>query len=133
MNVDMSKEGRAFLRLNAEEHGDVALVSILDQYEALLPFDLLAPVGPASAEWCVHVQGMDDVLPAASRVDAMRRANAVNQFTLAHLQGAIERDGEVSPFWPHTWAVPTTYSNLGITLPAVETTDVAAAWKDWVS
>lgn len=32
----------------------------------------------ADQTWCVHIIGIDDILPAESLIDAMKRAHTVN-------------------------------------------------------
>lgn len=51
--------------------------------------------------WQVHIAGPDDVLPATSRLDAMRRAQEINQATI----DLLEQNND-HPYYPTTWAAP---------------------------
>jgi hypothetical protein len=81
-----------------------------------------------NTEWAVHILGMDDVLPALSRTDALQRAHRVN---------ASMVELETNPGYPHStpdyrpvvWAEPYQSSAYkGWTTEQVE-----AAWKEWES
>ena len=57
--------------------------------------------------WCVHVTGTDDVLPATSRLDAMRQAHELNATSLK-----IITDTEDDEYYPTMWAVPMRRADL---------------------
>ena len=58
--------------------------------------------------WCVHIQGPDDVLPAADRHDAMRQAHALNAVYVANIE---HENPALAEFYPCVWAVATLRSN----------------------
>lgn len=53
--------------------------------------------------WVVHVLGPDDVIPQASRADAVRAAHSINQ---AVVEWGDEKLND--PLYPTVWAVVTT-------------------------
>jgi hypothetical protein len=57
--------------------------------------------------WCVHVQGPDDVLPAESRLDAMRQAMGLNATSLQ-----IITETEDDEYYPTMWAIPMRRADL---------------------
>lgn len=89
-----------------------------------------------STEWGVWIQGMDEVLPALGRRDAVERAHKANEASVWN-----ERHPGTSPNWelfaPIVWAVPCRYGEgspigersgypVGWTEEQVED-----AWKRW--
>ena len=59
------------------------------------------------SEWCVHVTGPDDVLPARDILDAVRQAHAINEGNVG--PGGYyspERAPEPRPHMTLGWAVP---------------------------
>lgn len=57
------------------------------------------------SEWCVHVIGPDDVLPARDLLDAVRQAHAINAAAVD--PGGYYGDAsEARPFMTLAWAVP---------------------------
>lgn len=58
--------------------------------------------GGDDSTWCVHVHGPDDVLPAASRRDAILRANQMNTAMVTDHLDLFDEDGMA----PAMWAVP---------------------------
>ncbi|WP_063023643.1 hypothetical protein [Nocardia niwae] len=83
--------------------------------------------GIVSGDWAVHVQGMDDVLPALNRADALMRAHQVNSTQLwLDGRGSAESGYMLRPV---AWAVP-----IQSDVIAGYTTDqVEQAWKEWES
>lgn len=61
------------------------------------------PAADDTSTWCVHVQGPDDVLPAADRHDAMRKAHELNAAMVDHIQ---HETPELAAYYPTCWAVP---------------------------
>jgi hypothetical protein len=57
--------------------------------------------------WCVHIQGPDDVLPAESRLDAMRQAMGLNAAILQELERVNDDE-----YYPTMWAIPMRRSDL---------------------
>jgi hypothetical protein len=57
--------------------------------------------------WCVHIQGPDDVLPAESRLAAMKAAMALNAASLAEITRVNDDE-----YYPTMWAVPIRRSDL---------------------
>jgi hypothetical protein len=57
--------------------------------------------GPDST-WCIHLHGPDDILPAASRRDAILRANQMNTAMVRDHLGLFDEEGMA----PAMWAVP---------------------------
>lgn len=57
--------------------------------------------------WCVHIQGPDDVLPAASRLDAMKQAMELNAASLAEVTRVNDDE-----YYPTMWAVPVRRADL---------------------
>lgn len=57
--------------------------------------------GDDNSTWCVHLQGPDDILPAASRHDAVRKAQRINTGTVHRLE-LLDEEG----LYPTVWAVP---------------------------
>lgn len=51
--------------------------------------------------WCIHLQGPDDLLPATSRIDAVRRAHEINEATVSYPE-ILDEEG----IYPTVWAVP---------------------------
>lgn len=84
--------------------------------------------------WGVHIQGMDDVLPALHRRDAHERAHQANA---AAVWSEIHRDPKPSDIYlPKVWAVPAEYgpdSPLGLVSPYEGWTaeQIEDAWKQW--
>lgn len=59
------------------------------------------------SEWCVHIIGMDDVLPARDMLDAVRQAHAHNQLLVGPWgYYSPESAPEPRPFMTYAWAVP---------------------------
>jgi hypothetical protein len=50
-------------------------------------------------EWTVHVSGPDDVLPAKDYADAVKQANAINNWYATTVPNRTE-------FHPYAWATP---------------------------
>jgi hypothetical protein len=75
--------------------------------------------------WGVHVQGMDDLMPALGRADALMRAHQVNSTQLwLDGRGSAETSYALRPV---VWAVPIqTQAYEGWTAEQVED-----AWKRW--
>lgn len=81
------------------------------------------------AAWSVHIQGMDDVLPAVDRLDAVTRAAAVNaQFLTSEQVIAMHGSGDAN-FRPVAWAVP----QSGSPYDQMTAEQVDATWKEWLS
>lgn len=57
--------------------------------------------GDDNSTWCVHLQGPDDILPAASRLDAVSKAHRFNTCTV-HRRELLDEEG----IYPTIWAVP---------------------------
>lgn len=76
-----------------------------------IPCDECGGTGQASpgddSTWCIHVQGPDDLLPAASRIDAARRAHEMNHATVSHPE-VLDEQG----IYPTVWAVPARRSDV---------------------
>jgi len=51
-------------------------------------------------EWCVHVLGPDDVIPATDRQDAMRQAHELNAGLMTYIETFSD------PLYPSIWAIP---------------------------
>ena len=89
----------------------------------------LKPTDPdrtVSTEWAVHIHGMDDVLPALSRLDAYERANEVNTRTLVMEQGEPVRDPDYRPV---IWAVPTQMTRVRDAMTVAEVEAMREAWN----
>lgn len=81
------------------------LIAILDEQFA----DRFREAQKLSAElmpgdhstWCVHLIGPDELIPAASRLDAVQAAQNINQFTTDRPE-MLDEEG----IYPTVWAVP---------------------------
>lgn len=78
-----------------------------------------------STEWTVHIQGMDDVLPALSRVDAFERAHKANNAALFIEQANKPADPDYRPI---IWAVPVQMPHVPDAMTAAE---VEQMWEQW--
>lgn len=85
-------------------------------------------------EWGVHIQGVDDVLPALGRRDAHERAHGVNE---GIVWDETHREPKPSDIYrPVVWAVPSQFgpdSPLGAVSPYAGWTvgQIEDAWKQW--
>lgn len=67
----------------------------------LADVDTDVPTADDTSTWCVHLHGPDDILPAASRHDAVRQAHRINN-TMVHRRELLDEEG----IYPTVWAVP---------------------------
>lgn len=84
--------------------------------------------------WGVHIQGMNDVLPALNRRDAHERAHKAN--TTAVWNETHREPKPSDSYMPTVWAVPAPYgpdSPLGTVSPYAGWTagQIDDAWKRW--
>lgn len=81
-----------------------------------------------TTEWVVHIQGMDDTLPALGRVDAHQRAQKANADILAWEE--VRPPSGIDAFRPTVWAVPLQRNDRPQTVTAAQ---VEADWREWGS
>jgi len=79
-----------------------------------------------TTEWVVHIQGMDDILPALGRLDAHQRAQKANADILAWEQ--VRPPSDLDIFRPMVWAVPLQRSDRPQTVTVAQ---VEADWAEW--